>query len=486
MSTTTHTHAHDAALGRARERHPAVVLAVLLMAPFLSQADATIANVATPAIGSDLGASGAALELVIGGYLVAYAVLLITGARLGQTHGYRRLFIIGVSAFGAASLIGGLAPNATVLLIMRVIQGGAAAMMYPQALTGVQMSFSGDDRARAIGFFAIALASGAVIGQILGGVLISADIAGTGWRPIFLINVPICLAVVAAALRYLPPDEEHRTNDIDLRGVAALSVSVLLVVVPLIVGRGEGWPVWSWVALAASGPAFAVFLATQRAAAASGRNPLVNVAVIAGRRVSLGLLALLTATGTYYALLFTLAQYFQSGLARSALASGLILVPWVAAFGLAGQVARRLPARVAVHLPIVGYLLLATAYVAIAAALFAGRPPDVVLGALLALGGFGLGTGFATMIGILTSSVPTRYAPDISGVSTTVLQIGGAVGVAAFGSLYLSEAASGGGGSARHAFAVICLVLGATALVAACAAGLSMRSAPAVEAASGA
>jgi predicted MFS family arabinose efflux permease len=215
--------------------------------------------------------------------------------------------------------------------------------------------------------------------------------------------------------------------------VAALSISVLLVVVPLIVGRSEGWPVWSWAALAASLPAFALFLATQRAAAASDRNPLVNVAVIARRPVALGLLALLTATGTYYALLFTLAQYFQSGLARSALASGLILVPWVAAFGVAGQVARRLPPRLAAHLPVVGYLVLATAYLAIAAALLAGRSPDVVLGVLLALGGFGLGTGFATMIGRLTSAVPTRYAPDISGVSTTVLQIGGAIGVAASG-----------------------------------------------------
>jgi predicted MFS family arabinose efflux permease len=468
MSTTTHTHTrthtHGAALPRERERHPAAALAVLLMAPLLAQADATIANVATPAIGADLRASGAALELVIGGYLVAYAVLLITGARLGQTHGYTRLFLIGASAFGAASLVGGLAPDATVLVVTRVIQGGAAAMMYPQALTGVQLNFSGDERARAIGFFAIALASGAVIGQIL-----------SGWRPIFLVNVPICLAVVVAALRYLPADDQHGTNDVDLPGVAALSASVLLVIVPLIVGRSEGRPVWSWVALAASVPAFAVFLATQRAAAASDRDPLVNVAVIARRPVALGLLALLTANGTYYALLFTLAQYFQSGLARSALASGLILVPWLAAFGVAGQVARRLPPRMAVHLPIVGYLLLAIAYEAIAAALFAGRPPDIVLYVLLALGGFGLGTGFATMIGHLTSSVPTRCAPDISGVSTTVLQIGGAVGVAAFGSLYLAEAAGGGAGPARHAFAVTCLVLGATALVAASAAGLSMR-----------
>lgn len=169
----------------------AAALAVLLMAPFLAQADATIANVATPAIRTGLGASGAAAELVVGGYLVAYAVLLITAARLGQAHGYKRLFLLGVAVFGISSLAGGLAANATVLVVMRVLLGAGAAAMYPQALTGIQLNFTGPARTRAIGLFAIALAGGAVFGQLLGGVLVTADIAGTGWRPILLINVPI-------------------------------------------------------------------------------------------------------------------------------------------------------------------------------------------------------------------------------------------------------------------------------------------------------
>ena len=192
-----------------RARAGAAPLAVLLMAPFLAQADATIANVATPAIRTGLGASGAALELVIGGYLVAFAVLLITGARLGQTHGYKRLFLIGVAVFGGSSLGCGLAPDGTVLVGMRVLQGAGAALMFPQALTGIQLTYSGDRRDRAIGLYALALSGGAVSGQILGGALISADIASAGWRPIFLINVPICLAVLAAALRFLPADERR-------------------------------------------------------------------------------------------------------------------------------------------------------------------------------------------------------------------------------------------------------------------------------------
>jgi MFS family permease len=144
------------------------LLAILLVAPFLAQADATIANVATPTIRADLQTSTAATELVIGGYLIAFAVLLITGARLGQTHGYKRLFLIGVSAFGATSLLGGLAPNATFLVIMRVLQGASAAMMFPQALTGIQLNFTGADRIRAISFYTIALSTGAVVGQVRG------------------------------------------------------------------------------------------------------------------------------------------------------------------------------------------------------------------------------------------------------------------------------------------------------------------------------
>ncbi len=239
----------------APERHPARLLAVLLVAPFLAQADATIANVATPAIRAGLGASATAAQLVIGGYLIAYAVLLITGARLGQTHGYKRLFLAGLAVFGASSLAGGLAPDPSLLVGMRVAQGAGAALMYPQTLTGIQLHFTGRERDHAIGLFTIALAAGAVVGQLAGGALISADIAGASWRPVFLVNVPICAAVMAVALRVLPRDRRHAAAEVDLPGVAVLSVALLLVVVPLTIGRSQGWPAWTWACLAAFPPA---------------------------------------------------------------------------------------------------------------------------------------------------------------------------------------------------------------------------------------
>lgn len=462
--------------------HRGWMLCVLLVGPFMAQADATIANVATPMIHTDLGATGAALELVIGGYLIAFAVLVITGARLGQTHGYRRVFLLGVGVFTVASLLCGLAPNPLALVLARVLQGCGAALMFPQTLTGIQLNFAGAKRTRAIGLYAIALSAGAVVGQILGGVLISADIAGSQWRAIFLINVPIGALVVAAAVRYLPTDAHRTPRRQDLAGVAALSTAMLFLVVPLALGRSQGWPAWTWLCLGASVPAVSGFLWIERRVAAQGGSPLVNVAILARPPVCWALLTLMTATGTYYALLFTLAQYLQLGLGHSPLVSGLTLVPWVAAFGLAGQLVRRLPARATSTAPVYGCLLLALAYTALSAALFTGYHDVTLLVVLLGIGGLGLGIQFSALIAHLTTVVPTEYAPDISGVSTTALQIGGALGVAAFGTLYLSLDSQAGASHASHAFALTTTAFAAVALLAGAAAHRATRSRPATDA----
>ncbi|TVZ06722.1 MFS transporter [Trebonia kvetii] len=320
-----------------------LLLGVLLTAPFMAQADVTIVNVATPSIHADLGASGAALQLVVGGYLIALAMLLITGARLGQAFGYRRVFVAGVSLFTLASLACGLAMDPVVLITARVLQGAAAGVMFPQTLTGIQLHFSGAERVRAISRYALALSAGAVSGQVLGGLLVSANLAGLGWRPVFLINVPVGVAAVAGALRYLPADSRGQSR-LDLVGVALLSVTVLLIVVPLTVGNSAGWPAWAWASLAASLPAAAAFIAAERLVAGRGGTPLLDVELVRVPVVRWSLVALTTASGTYYVLLFTVAQYLQAGLGRGPALSGLMLVPWVAAFGLAGQMVRRLPA----------------------------------------------------------------------------------------------------------------------------------------------
>ena len=255
-------------------------------------------------------------------------------------------------------------------------------------------------------------------------------------------------------------------------GVATLSTAIVLIVAPLVLGRAEGWPAWAWISLAASAPALALFVVVERRVAARDGSPLMNLGVIARPTVSWSLVALLAATGTYYALLFTLAQYLQQGLGRSPFLSGLTLVPWVAAFGAAGQLVRRVPERTRPLVPSAGCALLAAAYVAISAALFGDRHGEALLLVVLAAGGLGLGIQFSALIAHLSNAVPPRYAPDISGVSSTLMQIGGTVGVAAFGTLYLGLAADG----ATHAFAVVTAAFAAAALLAAAAAYRSTAS----------
>ncbi|WP_214409502.1 MFS transporter [Sphaerisporangium fuscum] len=434
------------------------MLAALLTGQFMVNIDVAIVNVAGPAIRDGLRTSGGELQFVISGYTLAYAMLLITGARLGDTRGYKRMFLLGLAGFTLASLACGVAPAATALIIARVVQGAAGAVMVPQVLSGIQLHFSGAARARAQGLLVLTMSGGAVAGQVFGGVLVSANLLGLTWRPIFLINVPVGVALLVIGLRCLPADQPSRGRRLDLGGVVALSAAVLLAIVPLVAGREAGWPVWTWVSLAASVPMMATFVLWQRRVASRGGYPLLNLHVVARPMVSWTLGALAAATGTYFAMLFVLALYLQQGLGRSPLYSGLALVSWVAAFGIAGPLLPRLPAPVARHAATAAYVILAAAYLGIGISHASGAP----LVALLGAGGFGLGTGFAAQLGRLTSGLPAAYAPDVSGLVNTTSQLSGVVGVAVFGTLYLGLA-----DRPASAFAVVMSAFGVTSLVAA-------------------
>ena len=458
-----------------RERRAWWLLVVLLTGQFMANVDTAIVNVAAPSISTGLGASGGELELVISGYTLAYAMLLITGARLGDMRGYRRIFLIGLGAFTLASLTCGLSPNAVTLILARMVQGTGAALMVPQVLSGIQLNFTGARRARALGFYVATLSSGAVAGQILGGVLISINLFGSGWRPVFLINVPIGAVLIVAALRLLPVDRGGRGQRLDLWGVAALSATVLLAVVPLILGRELRWPGWMWACLIASFPALVAFIAVERRIAARDGYPLINLRLLTQPAISWGLLANGTATSTYFSMLFVLALYLQRGLGRSPLYSGFALVSWVAAFGLARVLLRRLPARVAPFSASAGSLILAAAYLCISGSLFTGYRDGSLLLTLLGFGGLGLGIGFSALIAHMTAAVSVRDAPDLSGLLTTTSQVSGVAGVAIFGTAYLSLAPHSGPDVAVHAFTVITASFAIMAFLASIAAYQSVR-----------
>lgn len=450
-------------------------LAVLLAPLFMYQADATIVNLATPTIRATLGASGAELELVVGGYLLASATLFITGARLGQARGYKPLFLTGLSLFGAASLACGLAPSAPALIAARVAQGAGGALLVPQILTGIQVTLEGERRTRALGLYGVALAAGAVVGQLLGGVVVSANLFGSHWRPVFLINVPISVAVLLAARRVLPAGAPVREGArLDLLGMVTLAAALFAIVLPLTVGRELGWPLWIWCVLGTSGPMLIGFVAVERRRGAASRSPLLNLELLRRPAVFWGLWPQAIAVSTYYALLFTLALYLQRGLGQSALLSGLTLVPWVAAFGLPGRLLARIPRRRRTMVAPVGCLILTAAYLAISMSVATGFDP-VPLIMFLTVGGLGLGMNFSAILEHLVEAAGRDHAADISGVFTTSLQIAGAIGVAAFGTLYFALAPSSGPAHAGHAFAVTTAVFALTALIAAGAAYKAMQ-----------
>src|SRR5580698_5966936 len=336
---------------------PRALLAIVLTGQFMAVLDASVVNVAAPAIHADLHASGAGLQLVIAGYVITYAVLLVTGARLGDLLGHRRMFLAGLALFTLASLGCGLAPSPATLIGLRFVQGAGAAAMIPQVLSLIQRTFTGPARARAMSAYAAVLAGGVVVGQIAGGLLVSANLLGSGWRPVFLVNVPVGAVLLLAGARMLPArrPSEGLGRGLDLGGLVTLSAAVLALVVPLVVGQSQHWPVWGWACLGGSAVLFAGFVAAERRVAARGGSPLVPGRVLRQPGVALGIAGLLAVMATFGGLFFALALHLQGGLGDSALRAGLTFGPSAAAFALVSLNWQRLPARVHGTLPLAGF-----------------------------------------------------------------------------------------------------------------------------------
>src|SRR5262249_16189604 len=251
-------------------RSPWAALAVVLTGQFMAVLDASVVNVAAPSIHASLHTSGAGLQLVIAGYVIPYAVLLVTGARVGDILGHRRMFLAGLATFTVASLGCGLATSTTVLVTLRFIQGAGAAAMIPQVLSLIQRTFTGAARGRPMRLYAAVLAGGAVTGQVVGGVLVSANLLGLTWRPAFLLNVPIGAILFLAGLRTLPNGRGEPGRTLDLAGLATLTPAVLALVLPLVLGQSEHWPTWGWACLAGSAGLFGPFAVVERRGARGG------------------------------------------------------------------------------------------------------------------------------------------------------------------------------------------------------------------------
>ena len=419
-----------------------MLLAIVLAGQFMAVLDASVVNVAAPSIHAGLHASGAALQLVIAGYTIAYAVLLVTGARLGDLLGHRRMFLAGLALFTLASLGCGLAASSGLLIALRFIQGTGAAMMIPQVLSLIQRTFSGASRARAMSAYAAVLAGGVVVGQIVGGLLISANLFDATWRPVFLVNVPIGVVLLVAGARQLPSGRAGVGRGLDLPGLLTLALAVLALVVPLVLGQPEHWPAWGWASLAGSVLLFAGFAAAERRLAARGGSPLVPGRVLRLPGVALGIVALFAVMTTFGGLFFTLALHLQGGLGDSPLRAGLTFAPSAAAFALVSLNWQRLPARARPWLAIWGFAGMAAALLALAVVLHGGGSGGIALYAVLGVLGGAMACAFSPLMTAVLMRVPVADAADATGVIVTVNQLGLVIGVATFGTLYLNLAGS--------------------------------------------
>ena len=417
-------------------------LAILVAAGFMDLLDTTIVNVAIPAIRDDLDANYAALQWVVAGYLLAFAVGLITGGRLGDIFGRKRVFLIGVVAFGLTSLASGLAPTPGVLIASRVLQGLAAAVMIPQILSIVQVSFPRSEQPKALALYSSVAGVAVMSGPLLAGVLL--DVADWSWRSIFLINVPISAIIFVAALRVVPESRSSEARRLDLGGVVLVTAALLALVFGVIQGRELDWPGWLIALMIASIPLFALFALFERRVERGGRSPLVALSLFSERAFSSGLLVVLVFFSGTVGFFLGFTVFLQLGLGFSAIESALTTFPSSIGVVVASQVSAKLAPRWGRNVLSAGALISAIAMAVIVwtidrqgAGLAAWDIRPVIF-----FFGFGMGMTLPSLVDAIIGCVHERHAGSASGVLNTGIQVGNAMGVAIIGAILFAAVGS--------------------------------------------
>ncbi len=424
-------------------RWPALV--VVLTASFLGVLDFFIVNVSIPAIKDGLQATNAAVQLMIAAYGLAYAVLLITGGRLGDIFGRKRMFFYGVTGFTVASACCGLATTPDVLIASRILQGMTAALLFPQGLSIIQVSFPAHERALAFGVMGMVSGAAMFSGNILGGLLVDANLFGLGWRPIFLVNVPVGALALLAALPLLRESRSPKASRLDLGGVALGSAGLFLLVYPLVQGREAGWPWWAFVCLALSVPTLAAFLWYERRVSAAGGSPLVEMGLFRDRLFVDGLLTTLIFYGGLSAFFLSFTLFLQNGMGLTPRAAGFVFTPFAIGFGISSTVCVRLARWLGSRLIQIGAALMAAALSAVVVLAYVQGASLSCWEMVPALLVYGMGQGcvIPTLLRAVLSGVHSHDAGSASGVLATVQQVSLAVGVAVIGSVYFAALGAG-------------------------------------------
>ena len=437
MSSPTATTEPGRAPGDADPRRW-IGLAVVLIAGFMQLVDISIVNVAIPSIQRDLDATYAQIQWVLAGYQLAFAIMLITGGRLGDIFGRKRLFMTGMAGFTLASAFCGLAQNPSMLIGSRVFQGLMGAIMFPQILSVIQVTFPPRERGTAFGMFGATIGLATITGPLVGGLLIEADLFGLEWRPIFLVNVPIGIAALAAATRYLIESKAPRALRLDPVGVAIVTAGLLLFIYPLVQGRDLGWPPWTFLSMAAAVPVLAGFAVYERRKKALDGSPLVDLDLFRQRAFVPGL----AVAGIFFmgipAFFLTFSLWLQIGLGFTALHAGLTGAPFAVGSALASAASVRLAPALGRRILSVGSLLLVAGMVALIWTVdrYGGGVDSWQLLPALLLCGLGLGSVVAPLVNVVLAGIRGQDAGAASGVLSTVQQVGGAVGVALIGVIF--------------------------------------------------
>ncbi|MFJ9726127.1 MFS transporter [Streptomyces sp. NPDC101209] len=407
-------------------------LAIVMTAAFMDLVDVTIVNVAIPSIQRDAGASFSQIQWITAGYALAFAAGLITGGRLGDIHGRKRLFLIGIGGFTLASALCGFAVNPEMLVASRVLQGGMAAMMVPQVLSIVHATFPAHERGKVFGLFGAVVGLGAVLGPLLGALLTEWNLFGLEWRPIFLINLPFGVAGLILGSRFIIESKAPRALKLDLVGVALVTLGLLMLLYPLTRGRELGWPLWGYVSMAGAVLVFAALVAYERRKAARDGSPLVELSLFRVKSFAAGI-AVQTVFGVALGVFFLVwTLYMQIGLGWSALRAGLTGIPFsIAVSTAAGLSVQKFVPRFGRKVLQAGALLMVAGVL-----LYIWESDRYGLGIAswqmalpLVVMGVGMGLIVAPLTDAVLTDVPREHAGSASGLINTVQQMGNALGL---------------------------------------------------------
>ncbi|HXL96284.1 MAG TPA: MFS transporter [Streptosporangiaceae bacterium] len=436
-------------------------LAVILCGTFVFILDYFVVNVALPSIQRTLHAGPGAVEWVVAGYGLTMAAFLVCGGRLGDLHGRRRWWCIGLAVFTASSVMCAIAPNPAFLILARLAQGTGAACMAPNTLSILGVLYTGRDQVRAFSAYGIVLAVAATGGQLIGGALVNADIAGLGWRAVFWINVPIGLAALAVARRVVPESRSDHSGRLDLTGAALLTAALVAIVLPLVEGRQQGWPAWSWACLAAAPVLLGVLGWYLRGMAARGRQPLVDPAIFAVGAFRNGLIVQVLFCAAQAAGFLVLALYLQLGRGMSPLAAGSLFVVLAASYVLTSFRAPALTIKYGRRVIAIGAVLCAVGNVVLMAAVWhwgTGGPLLALIPGLV-LGGAGQGLCITPLTSTIMATADARTTGSVSGALATAQQVGNAIGIAVTGVVFYDLIGHGYGVAFRWSLAEMTAVL---------------------------